>query len=141
MKQTNLLSFITFTLLLIILSGCNYGYDDCHNTIYLKNNSSKSIYYVSSLKQHFFNYDPTNPEYAADQKLASDEEINVRIGIQLSCWEQVLDNTGGYVYIYIYDADYLESDVTWQVAKSNYTKEYKLNVKDLQQMKWRITYP
>lgn len=140
MKQTILLSSITFSLLVIMLSGCNYGYDDCHNTIYLKNNSNKSIYYVSTLKQNFFNYDPTNPEYAADQKIDSDEEINVRIGIQLSCWEQVLENAGGYVYIYIYDAAYLEGDVAWQDAKSNYTKEYKLSVKDLQQMKWRISF-
>lgn len=68
-----------------------------------------------------------------------DETIKVKIGITLQCWEQTLEQTGGYVYIYIYEADYLEDDETdWGTAKNNYMKMYSLSVKDLQRLNGRL---
>jgi len=131
-----------FLFLLPFLSACNGGFDDCHNTIYFTNKSDKTIYAVSTLKKDFFNFDPTNENYVADFRVRPDGTIKVKIGITLQCWEQTLEQTGGYVYIYIYEADYLEDDETdWGTAKNNHIKMYSLNVKDLQRLKWKVTYP
>ena len=129
-------------ILLVIFVGCNNGFDDCTNTIHFENKSDKTIYAVSTLKEGFFNFDPTNEDYSADFKVKHNEIISVKIGIKLSCWEQTLEQTGGYVYIYIYDADYLEDpDTQWDVAKNNHIKKYKLNVKDLKGMDWKVRFP
>ncbi|MDD2244266.1 MAG: hypothetical protein VB024_02670 [Dysgonamonadaceae bacterium] len=133
-------SSIMITLFFLMSSCANSGgFDECHNSIYLTNNSDKTIYYVSTLKENFFNFDPTNPTYATDLKIKPGEKMKVRIGFQLSCWEQVLDNAGGYVYIYIYDAEYLES-TDWQSAKNNYIKKYKLDTNQLKKSNWSVVY-
>lgn len=139
MKQS-LIKVCAALLGLVVLYSCNNGFEDCHNTIMMKNNSSSDIYYYSSLKEDFFNYDPTNPTYAVDLKVNSSESKKLRIGISLSCWEQTLESAGGYVFVYIYDAEYLEA-TPWQDAKNNYLKKYKLNADDLSKKEWSIVYP
>ena len=139
MKIRHWCAFLFITLL---ISGCNDGFDDCHNTILFTNNSSKAIYAVSTLKKDFLNFDPTNENYSPDFRLRPDQSIPVKIGISLQCWEQTLEQTGGYVYIYVYDAEYLEDDDTnWATARNEYIKMYTLNVKDLQRLNWEVTYP
>ena len=127
--------FIIFT---SILNSCSKS-EECHNTMMLKNSSANTIYYVSTLKEGFFNFDPTNETYSTDFKVLKNESKKVRIGMQLSCWEQVIESAGGYLYIYIYDANYL--DITeWQEAKNKHIKKYVLSVKDLQKMNWVINF-
>ena len=127
--------FIIFT---AILNSCSKS-EECHNTMMLKNSSANTIYYVSTLKEGFFNFDPTNETYSTDFKVLKNESKKVRIGMQLSCWEQVIESAGGYLYIYIYDANYL--DITeWQEAKNKHIKKYVLSVKDLQKMNWVINF-
>ncbi len=131
-----------FIALCFALLGCNEGFDDCNNTILITNNSAKTLYAVSTLKEGFFNYNPTRDEYKSDFRLKANETNEVKIGITLSCWEQVLEQTGGYVYIYIYEADYLEDPATqWSSAQKEFIKMYKLNAKDLNKLDWRVKYP
>jgi hypothetical protein len=92
------------------------------------------------LKDDFFNYDPSAPAHAADYKADAGETRKIRIGIALSCWEQVIKSTGGYLYIYVYDAERLESD-GWINTKNKSLKKYKLTVNNLSQMKWTVIYP
>ncbi|HHU26580.1 MAG TPA: hypothetical protein GXZ56_08165 [Bacteroidales bacterium] len=133
---------VTLLFVILALPCCNGGFDDCHNTIYFTNNSDKPIYAVSTLKKGFLNFDPTNEEYAADFKVRPGKTIKVKIGITLQCWEQTLEQTGGYLYIYVYDAEYLEDKKTdWLTARDNPKKEYVLNVKDLQRLEWKVAYP
>lgn len=138
--KKSLIKVSSLLFFLIILLSCKNGFEDCHNTITLKNNSPSNIYYYSTLKEDFFNYDPTNPTYAVDLKVLKGESKKIKIGITLTCWEQTLDSSGGYVYVYVYDAEYLES-TPWQDAKNNYLKKYKLNETDLSNKGWNISYP
>lgn len=132
-----ILSFIT---IITLFYSCSKT-EECHNTMMLKNSSGNAIYYVSTLKEGFFNFDPTNEDYSVDLKLKPGENKNVRIGFQLSCWEHIIENAGGYVYLYIYDANFLEKSTTeWQEAKNKYLKKYALSVKDLQKMNWAINF-
>lgn len=134
------LGFILICLLCAVSCSSTYkGFDDCHNTIMLKNDSQIPVYYMSTLKDGFMNYDPTNPTYAADYKILPGQSKKVKIGISLSCWEQVMKSADGYVYIYIYDAAYLEAN-TWTDAKNHYIKKYSLNASQLNKMNWTITY-
>ena len=131
---------ISLVAILGVFFSCSKS-DECHNTIMLKNSSDKTIYYVNTLQDGFFNFDPTNENYAVDLKLKPGDKKMVRIGLQLSCWEQVIANAGGSLYIYIYDAEYLEmKDTDWQVAKNKHIKKYALKVKDLQKMNWEIDF-
>ena len=68
---------VVLLLVILTLPYCNGGFDDCHNTIYFTNNSDKPIYAVSTLKKGFFNFDPTNEEYAADFKVRPGKTIKV----------------------------------------------------------------
>jgi hypothetical protein len=127
--------------LILFFASCNNGFDDCNNTIHFENKSNRTIYAVSTLKEGFFNFDPTNEIYASDFKVKPDGVISVKIGIKLSCWEQTLEQTGGYVYIYIYDAEVLENpDNRWEDQKNQYIKKYKLSAKDLKGMGWKVKF-
>lgn len=140
MNHKSVFYFILTVVFLFSLFSCDKS-EECHNDILLKNDYHKAIYYVSTLKEDFFNFNPTNENYAIDLKVEPGESKNVRIGLQLSCWEQVIANSGGYVYIYIYDAEYLELKTTdWQDAKNKYLKKYKLDVDQLKKMKWIISF-
>ena len=139
MNQKNLFTSLIL-LLLLLVSSCNNGYEDCHNTVMLKNNSDVTVYYVSTLKDGFFNFDPTSEVHAAEYRIAAGESRKVKIGITLSCWEQVLENAGGNLYIYVYDAAYLDSH-DWSDAKNSYLKKYSLTVDQLNKMDWEIRYP
>lgn len=133
-------AIVSLIALVCVLFSCSKS-DDCHNTIMMKNSTDKTIYYVYTLEEGFFNFDPTNENYAVDLKVKPGENKMVRIGFQLSCWEHVIANSGGHVYFYIYDADFLEADTTeWQGAKNKYLKKYKLSVSDLKKMNWSIDY-
>ncbi len=115
------------------------GYDDCHNTITLTNNTSSPIIYFSTLKDGFFNYDPTNKDYAADYKVAAGASKSVKIGISLSCWEQVMKTADGYVYIYVYDANQVETN-GWADSKNNYKYKYTLDANQLNKLGWKVNY-
>lgn len=138
MKGENLTHFLII-LIVFGITACSNGFEDCHDALYLENKSQSSIYYVTTLKDGFLNYNPLNPEYAADYKLKPGDTQKVRIGVQLSCWEQVLENAGGYVYIYIYDAATLEAQ-GWNATKDNPIKKYTFSAKQLQSQKWKITH-
>jgi len=125
------------------LCSTNNGYEDCHQTIMINNTqSTNSIYYYTTLKDGFWNYNPTNPDYAIDYKILPGESKKIRIGMgeTTPCWEQMLKSASGYLYIYIYDANYLES-TDWNTAKKNYLKKYTLTVSQLKKMNWIIKYP
>ena len=140
MKQKHLINLIAATITLLIITSCSKGFDDCHESMYLENKSSSAIYYASTLKDGFLNYDPTNPTYAADYKIDAGKTQKIRIGISLSCWEQVMKSADGYVYIYIYDAAKLEAE-GWSSIKDKPLKKYTLTASQLNDMKWRIIYP
>lgn len=139
MKQTTLFSALILLSSMFFLS-CGDKFEDCHNTVMLKNNSDATIYYVSTLKEGFFNYDPTSEVHAAEYRITADENRKVKIGITLSCWEQVLENAGGRLYIYVYDAAYLDSN-EWSTAKNNYLKKYTLTIDNLNKINWQVKYP
>ncbi len=122
------------------MTSCGGKFEDCHESLYLKNNSQSSIYYLTTLKEGFLNFDPSNPTYASDYKVEIGETKRVRIGITLSCWEQVMESADGYVYIYIYDAMKLESE-GWGATKNNYVKKYTLTAKQLNNSGWNVLYP
>lgn len=143
MKKKYILHLFVSVVVILTFIGCSStykGYDDCHNTIMFKNDSPTTVYYVSTLKDGFLNFDPTEGAYAADYKVASGVSRKVKIGISLSCWEQVMKSADGYVYIYVYDADYLES-TPWTQAKNNPAKKYTLNASQLNKMNWSVVYP
>ncbi|MDY9918417.1 MULTISPECIES: hypothetical protein [Proteiniphilum] len=126
--------------LLLNTISCSKKFEDCNESLYLKNNSQSSIYYATTLKDGFLNYDPSNPTYASDYKIGVGQTQKVRIGITLSCWEQVIESADGYLYIYIYDAETLESE-GWDNTKNKPLKKYNLTAKNLSQMKWTVVYP
>jgi len=86
------------------------------------------------------NYDPSNPTYSADYRIAAGENRKIRIGITLSCWEQVLSNAGGYLYIYIFDAERVDSE-GWNNVKETPLKRYKLSANQLKETGWQVSYP
>jgi|AGTN01.1.fsa_nt_gi hypothetical protein len=139
MKKAYIIHIIPLIILLCFVS-CGEKFEDCHESLYLKNNSQSSIYYVTTLKDGFLNYDPSNPTYAADYKVEVAETQRVRIGITLSCWEQVIDSADGYLYIYIYDAVTLETD-GWIAVKNSPLKKYTLTAKQLDAMEWNLSHP
>lgn len=130
---------IFFTVLILFTISCTQGFEDCHEKLYLENRTQNSIYYVTTLKDGFLNYDPTNPNYVADYKINKGDTQTVRIGLKLSCWEQVLENAGGFVYIYIYDAAVMEAE-GWEATKNKPIKKYTLSSKQLNDLKWKITF-
>ena len=134
--------FLNLVVAAVILftTTCGTEIDDCNDSMYLKNKSSSTIYYVSTLKDGFLNYDPTNPTYAADYKVNTGETRKIRIGITLSCWEQVMKSAEGYIYVYVYDAVKLETE-GWTNVKDKPLKKYSLNADQLKEMKWTVTYP
>lgn len=140
MKKVQILRLALFLFIVVSFSKCAKGFDDCHNTIMFKNNTRETVYYVSTLRDNFLNYDPTKDEYAADYRVPAGEEKKVKIGISLSCWEQVMKSADGYVYIYVYDAEYLAS-TPWAEAKNNAITKYTLNTSQLNKMNWTIVYP
>lgn len=127
---------ITFILLLILfLSSCNeyQGYDSCNNYIYIQNNSGKRVYFAYTFEEDFLNLSIQFNE------IQSQKRGFIRNTADFERWEQYIKQTTGYIYIYIYDGEYIES-VSWNEAKSNYLKKYKLSVKDLKKSNWIITY-
>lgn len=143
MKKCISLGPFCVLLLAVALYSCSTAYrnfEDCHNTIVFHNQSGKAIYYASTLKEGFLNYDPTRPDHAADYKILPGESRKIKIGITLSCWEQVLKSADGYLYIYVYDAATLESG-HWPDEKQKPFKKYTLDVKQLGKMDWKISYP
>ena len=129
---------LSIVAIITLFCSCSKS-EECHNTMMLKNSTDNTIYYVSTLKEGFFNFDPTNETYSTDFKVLKNESKKVRIGMQLSCWEQVIESAGGYLYIYIYDANYLDT-TEWQEAKNKHIKKYVLSVKELQKMNWTINF-
>lgn len=140
MKNSHRFKLIAVILIVISILSCNKGFEDCHESMYLENNSSSAIYYASTLKDGFLNYDPSNPVHASDYKIDTGKTQKIRIGISLSCWEQVMKSADGYVYIYVYDAVELETG-GWNKIKDKPLKKYTLTAKQLNQMKWKIVYP
>lgn len=138
-----ILSIILILPIFFTLCSTDNGFEDCHQTIMLKNTqSTNSIYYFTTLKDGFWNYDPTNPDYAIDYKILPGESKKIRIGMgeTTPCWEQMLKSASGYLYIYIYDANNLET-TGWNTGKKNYVKKYTLDVKQLKKANWNISYP
>lgn len=125
---------------IFIITACNKGFEDCHSSMFFENKSASAVYYASTLKDGFLNYDPSNPTYAADYKVGAGETKKIRIGITLSCWEQVLKSADGYVYIYVYDAGKIETE-GWSNVKDKPIKKYTLTIDQLNSMNWLITYP
>ena len=140
MKKIYSVRLIMIIFILLNILSCSEKYEDGHDSLYLKNNSNSTIYYVSTLKEDFLNFDPSHPDYAPDFKIESRQTQRVRIGITLSCWEQVIESADGYLYIYVYDAEKLESE-GWNNIKNNPLKKYKLTAKNLSQKKWTVAYP
>ncbi|HHT29467.1 hypothetical protein [Petrimonas mucosa] len=134
------ISRLTIVSLIFIVAACDRGYEDCHDSMYLENRSGSTIYYLSTLKEGFMNYDPSNPTYSADYRIAAGENRKIRIGITLSCWEQVLSNAGGYLYIYIFDAERVDSE-GWNNVKETPLKRYKLSANQLKETGWQVSYP
>ncbi len=130
----------TFLAALLLLTACGKKFEDCHNSIYIENKSAAAVYYVSTLKEGFLNYDPSNPTHAADYKVTPGATQKIRIGIALSCWEQVMESANGHVYIYIYDAAEMESQ-GWSNIKDKPLKKYTLSAAQLNKMGWKISYP
>ena len=74
MKKCISLGPFCVLLLAVALYSCSTAYrnfEDCHNTIVFHNQSGKAIYYASTLKEGFLNYDPTRPDHAADALAAA----------------------------------------------------------------------
>ena len=139
MKKTSFIGSIIIAVTLFTTT-CKSGFEDCHESFYLENKSSSAIYYLSTLKDGFFNYDPSNPIHAADYKIDAGKTQKIRIGITLSCWEQVMKSADGYVYIYIYDAAALETQ-GWENVKNKSLKKYTLSATQLNKMNWTVSYP
>lgn len=134
------LSFLMFLITLLLTTSCNSGYEECHDSLYIENKTASTIYYVTTLKDGFLNFDPTTEQYAVDFMIHANETKKVKIGMKgLSCWEQVLESANGYVYIYIYDAKTLEAQ-GWENTKNKPIKKYTLSAKDLSNMNWKISY-
>lgn len=139
MKKSYYAGLMTIVLI-VFITACNHGFEDCHESMYLENKSSATIYYASTLKDGFLNYDPSSPTHAADYKIDAGKKQKIRIGISLSCWEQVMESADGYVYIYVYDAAKLETE-GWNTIKDKPLKKYTLSATQLNSMNWTISYP
>lgn len=139
MKRKYFRGLITLAVI-TLTTACSKGFDDCHESMYLENKSASSIYYVSTLKDGFLNYDPSNPTHASDYKIDAGKTQKIRIGITLSCWEQVMENADGYVYIYIYDATKLETE-GWNNTRDKPLKKYTLSSTQLNKTNWTVSYP
>ena len=140
MKKVKLTQLSVWFFLTVITLSCNNGFEDCHDSMYLENKSQTDIYYLSTLKGGLLNYDPSNPTHAADYRVVAGKTQKIRIGISLSCWEQVMKNADGRVYIYIYDARTLEAE-GWANVRSNPVKKISLTVEQLNKQNWRVVYP
>lgn len=140
--KDNLTIFLCVSIFIIYThTSCDNGFEDCHNTVLITNNSSKTIYAVGTLKEGFFNFNPTKEDIADDYRIKPNESTKAKIGIQLSCWEQTLEQTGGYLYIYIYDAELLENpENNWSDAQKHPIIQFKLSAKDLKNMNWEVKY-
>ena len=126
----------TFILLVtLFLSSCNkyQGYDSCNNYIYIQNNSDKSVYFAYTFVEDFFNL---SIQY---NEILPQKRGFIRNTADFECWEQYIKQTTGYIFIYIYDGEYIES-VSWNEAKSNYLKKYRLSAENLKKNNWIITY-
>ncbi|MEA5044717.1 MAG: hypothetical protein VB075_09150 [Petrimonas sp.] len=139
MIKTNFVNLI-IVVIILFTTTCGKGFDDCHDSMYLENKSSSTIYYASTLKDGFLNYDPSSPTHATDYKIEAGKTRKIRIGITLSCWEQVMKSAEGYIYIYVYDAVRLEAE-GWSNVKDKPLKKYSLKTNQLSEMEWRVTYP
>jgi hypothetical protein len=128
-------NLITFSILFIIISiGCC---KDKRVFIYLKNNSSKPIYYGTS------NYYPdTNI-----QKIDFIPGYEGNISHKVLCNEEVrlpplFDDDSNTAQVFIFDADVIEKN-PWDsiIAHNLVLKRYQITEKDMERMDWTITYP
>lgn len=133
MKQ--FITTLIFCIPALCFLTCNsyQGYESCNKFIYIQNNSADRIYFAYTMKEGFFNTDLQYNEIYAKGKGV------IKSTADFECWERYINQTSGYIYIYLFDAKYVES-TPWEEAKKNYLKKYALTVDDLIKAKWTITY-
>lgn len=133
MKPLHLI-IVVFFLTLTFSCGSYQGYEDCHDYIYVQNNSDKSVYFAYTFKEDFFN---VSIQY---NEILPHKRGFIRSTADFECWEQYIKQTTGNIFIYIYDAEYVRS-TPWDEVKNNYLKKYKLNVDNLIKSNWIVHYP
>ena len=126
----------------ILLSAtCCKDDENCHDSIFIVNNSDKAIYFDYSNR-----YPDTltlYPNPALDPSYFKIDSHSSKNDITRDCFEdQIKLNKNGIIMYYFYDAHTLET-IPWDTVAKKYLvlKRYDLSLADLQRMNWTITYP
>ena len=135
----------------IIMSGtCKKDSDNCHHTIRVKNQSTKTIYiygdnnYPDTLispPRYAFPSPLSDPQlYEVKPNETNTEGLRLRRGCIESTFGTIIKSDTDIVYIF--EKDVLES-TPWDTIKAynRYKKRYDLSLKDLQNNNFTITYP
>ncbi len=153
MKRINILTFILILIcLLCVASTCRKERDDCHYNLWVVNNSSKGIYTglvgtsgdfyshfncdTSNFHQIFGN--PYNTPHTNKIEPGEKKNIGIRPG---NCIETWINGWCGAVYVYVFDAEVLET-VPWDTVGKYYMvlKTIRPTIEDMQNNNWTITY-
>lgn len=134
----NLINFMTFLILVVSISAssCN-NLEKRNRHIYVKNNSSKSIYYGLS-----YSYPDTSLA-----KIDDAPGNNGSIAYKINSGEQTTFPAANFVYnptmqLFILDAAIVETN-PWDsiVVHYNILKRYQFTEQYIQSLDWTIIYP
>ena len=139
MRQFKIINLIQLGIVLLFTISC-IDKENCHDNIYIKNNSDKAIYFDKSyvypdttLRDDGLIQDPTNYKV---------EKYSENRSVTRGCYEGIMQSSYPIIMFFIYDAETLETTPWDTVAKNHLVlKRYDLSLADLERLNWTITYP
>jgi len=128
-----------FLVFVLIFNKCSKD-DNCHQDIYVLNNTSRFIYiyngFYPDTSIRISNPFPGNQHLKT--KPYSKNSISTRY-----CYDRIMQYLDSdTISVFIFDAQIVET-VTWDTIRKNYMilKRYDLSYPDLVRLNWQITYP
>lgn len=139
MRQLKIIISIVIGTVLLSANCCT-DKENCHDTIFVKNNSNKAIYFDRS-----YVYPDTilrDDGLIKDPYIFKIDEFSEKRSVTRGCYEGIMQSSYPIIMFFIYDAQTLETTPWDTVAKNHLVlKRYDLSLGDLQKMNWTITYP
>lgn len=126
---------LLFLILLLVLTATTCSKEKRYQSIYIRNNSTKTIYFsVSQLYPDTTLKMVNSPKSLLSRKVVPNEKGSI--------FAYATIGNSGIGQIFIFDSDIFETE-PWDSIVSNYMvlKRYQFNQLDLEKINWTITYP
>lgn len=148
MKRMNII--LLLFVVLSITNACNNKENkDCHKSIEIINNSSKSIYVIGDVQYPDTTYfiHSASPELTSYiTKVTSETSSSKPLRFTWDCWETIFSYgaqiPSDTVMIFIFDAETIEN-TSWSIVCGDYLvlQRYDLSLENLKYLNWKLSYP